>query len=320
MRRGAAEGRRRAARIACCIAMSRWTAQADSRRLNLLVPLRHRNFRLLWAGHDRLPARRRHLPRRPRLAGLRAVELPAALSVVGIGMTVPTVVFLLPAGVISDRFDRRLGHARRRCAPAGRRSPCWRSSRSRMRCGSGSSSPSSPSTGSAPRSSRPRSRRWCRRCCPPTDLAAANSLDQFVRPIAGRLAGPARRRRPRRRSRRRLGVCDRCRVLRRLAASRCSSLPAPGRAAAAGGASSVEALKEGLGFVRQRVWLWGTLALRSRRVSALHGPDRGLAAVPRQEHPACVGPRSRAGLRSRRHRRRLRRRDDGASAAIPAAT
>ena len=76
-------------------------------RLNLLTPLRHRNFRLLWTGMT------------VSLLGdgiflvalaWQAYQLwnsPAALSVVGIGMTVPTVVFLLPAGVISDRFDRR---------------------------------------------------------------------------------------------------------------------------------------------------------------------------------------------------------------------
>ena len=32
---------------------------------------------------------------------------PAALAIVGIGMTVPTIAFLLPAGVLSDRLDRR---------------------------------------------------------------------------------------------------------------------------------------------------------------------------------------------------------------------
>src|SRR3954471_12161388 len=32
---------------------------------------------------------------------------PAAMSVVGISMTVPTILFLLLGGVASDRFDRR---------------------------------------------------------------------------------------------------------------------------------------------------------------------------------------------------------------------
>ena len=57
---------------------------------------------------------------------------PAALSIVGIAMTVPTIACLLFGGVISDRFDRRrillyadLGR--------GSSSACSRRSRSRTR-------------------------------------------------------------------------------------------------------------------------------------------------------------------------------------------
>ena len=32
---------------------------------------------------------------------------PTALSIVGVAMTVPQIVFLLLGGVVSDRFDRR---------------------------------------------------------------------------------------------------------------------------------------------------------------------------------------------------------------------
>ena len=75
---------------------------------NFLSPLKHRDFRLLWVGM--------------------AVSLlgdgiffiavawetyslwnaPGALSIVGIAMTVPTVAFLLVGGLVSDRCDRRL--------------------------------------------------------------------------------------------------------------------------------------------------------------------------------------------------------------------
>ena len=42
---------------------------------------------------------------------------PTAMSVVGIAMTVPTILFLLLGGVASDRFDRRrIMLARRRAA------------------------------------------------------------------------------------------------------------------------------------------------------------------------------------------------------------
>ena len=73
----------------------------------LLSPLRHRDFRVLWAGMA------------VSLLGdgifLIAVaweayslwNAPAALALVGIGMTVPTILFLVPGGVVSDRLDRR---------------------------------------------------------------------------------------------------------------------------------------------------------------------------------------------------------------------
>ena len=73
----------------------------------LLSPLRHRDFRVLWAGMA------------VSLLGdgifLIAVaweayslwNAPVALALVGIGMTVPTILFLVPGGVVSDRLDRR---------------------------------------------------------------------------------------------------------------------------------------------------------------------------------------------------------------------
>src|SRR4249920_2148301 len=76
-------------------------------RVGLLRPLRSRDFRLLWAGMT------------VSLVGdgvfLVAIawtayslwNTPAALSIVGIAMTVPTIACLLFGGAISDRFDRR---------------------------------------------------------------------------------------------------------------------------------------------------------------------------------------------------------------------
>ena len=76
-------------------------------RVRLLAPFRHRDFRLLWSGMC------------VSLLGdgvflvaiaWQAYELsnaPTALSLVGIAMTVPTIVFLLIGGVVSDRIDRR---------------------------------------------------------------------------------------------------------------------------------------------------------------------------------------------------------------------
>src|SRR4051794_41381563 len=78
-------------------------------RVRMLTPLRHRDFRLLWSGMcvslmgD----------------GIFLVAMawqvyalsnaPTALALVGIAMTVPTIMFLLLGGVVSDRLDRRRG-------------------------------------------------------------------------------------------------------------------------------------------------------------------------------------------------------------------
>ena len=76
-------------------------------RVRLFAPLKHRDFRLLWTGMS------------VSLLGdgiffvalawqvYALSNVPTALSVVGIAMTVPTIAFLLLGGVISDRFDRR---------------------------------------------------------------------------------------------------------------------------------------------------------------------------------------------------------------------
>src|SRR5437660_4192210 len=76
-------------------------------RVRLFAPLAHRDFRLLWGGMcvsllgD----------------GIFLVALawqayslsgaPTAMATVMIAMTVPTIVCLLVAGAVSDRFDRR---------------------------------------------------------------------------------------------------------------------------------------------------------------------------------------------------------------------
>ena len=76
-------------------------------RVRLLEPLRLRDFRLLWSGMcvsllgDGVFI----------VAMAWQVYLlsntPTALAMVGIAMTIPTIVFLLLGGVMSDRFDRR---------------------------------------------------------------------------------------------------------------------------------------------------------------------------------------------------------------------
>jgi DHA3 family tetracycline resistance protein-like MFS transporter len=92
---------------------------------------------------------------------------------------------------------------------------------------------------------------------PKSDLPAANALDQFVRPIAMRLIGPV--------AGGALVAASTGLAFAIDAASFAACLVAvlvmPRRAGrnVEVQTSSVAALKEGLRFVRRRVWLWGTL-------------------------------------------------------------
>jgi MFS family permease len=225
-------------------------------RSNLGSPLRHRDFRILWTGMT------------ISLIGdgifLIAIawesyslwNAPAALSIVGIGMTIPTIAFLLIGGVVSDRRDRRLVMA----GADGLRAVAvavlavlvlmgalrfWELVVLVAVYGVGTAFFMPAFDAILPE------------LLPKSDLPAANALDQFVRPIAMRLIGPV------------VGgalvaastglafAIDAATFVACLVAV----LVMPRRAGrnVEVQTSSVAALKEGLRFVRQRVWLWGTL-------------------------------------------------------------
>src|SRR5881275_943379 len=156
---------------------------------NLFAPLRYRDFRVLWAGMT------------VSLVGdgvfLIAIawetyalwNAPIALSIVGIGMTVPTIAFLLVGGVVSDRHDRRRVMA---CADGLRAVAVgvlavlvvtdalrlWELVALVAIYGAGTAFFTPAFEAIVPD------------LLPAEELPAANSLDQFVRPIALRLAGP----------------------------------------------------------------------------------------------------------------------------------
>jgi MFS family permease len=225
-------------------------------RGNLLAPLRHRDFRVLWLGM--------------------AVSLigdgiffvavawesyvlwnaPVALSIVGIGMTVPTVAFLLVGGVVSDRYDRRVvmvwADILRAVSVAvlailvfTGALQFWQLVTLVAVYGIGNAFFIPAFEAIVPE------------LVPSADLPAANSLDQFIRPIALRLVGPV------------LGgalvAFDTGIAFAVDAASFAASLVAVlalrrlPRARPDLQVSTVAAMKEGLRFVRGRVWLWGTL-------------------------------------------------------------
>jgi MFS family permease len=236
---------------------------------NLLAPLKHRDFRVLWLGMT------------VSLLGdgifFIAVawetyslwNAPGALSIVGIAMTVPTVVFLLIGGVVSDRYDRRLvmiwADALRAAAVAVLAAlvlmdalQFWQLVVLVAVYGVGTAFFTPAFEAIVPE------------LVPSHDLPAANSLDQFMRPLALRLIGPV------------LGgalVALSTGVAFAVdAASFAASLLAvlamrrTERLRPELAVSTKTALKEGLRFVRRRVWLWGTLASAAITYLVFLGP------------------------------------------------
>jgi len=255
-------------------------------RARLLAPLRHRDFRVLWSGMA------------VSLVGdgifLIAIawetyvlwNAPVALSIVGIGMTVPTVVFLLVGGVLSDRHDRRLLMLWAdlvRAAAVGclavlvfaHALELWMLVALVAVYGSGTAFFTPAFEAVVPD------------LLPPEDLPAANSLDQFVRPVALRLLGPL------------LGgwlvaagaglafTVDAASFgASALAVLAMSSRPA--RAAAHPSHSA--AVREGLSFIRARVWLWGTLVAAAAAYLVFLGPSEVLLPyVVKNELHASAG-------------------------------
>ena len=239
-------------------------------RINLIAPLAHRDFRLLWTGMT------------ISLFGdgifliamaWQAYELwnaPAALSILGIGMTIPTIAFLLPAGVLSDRFERRklvLWSDVGRAVVVGGLAALaltgtltfWHLVVLVALCGIGTAFFTPAFEALVPD------------IVPARDLAAANALDQFVRPIALRLVGPA------------LGgvlvaaagtgvtfAIDAGTFV--VSAVAVAFMRPPTHVRSEHVDSSLGAVREGFRFVRSHVWLWGTLLSAAIAYLAFMGP------------------------------------------------
>ena len=240
-------------------------------RLNLFAPLRHRDFRLLWAGMT------------VSLVGdgifLVAMawqvysvwNAPAALSVVGIAMTVPTIVCLLPGGVVSDRMSRRtvmLAADSVRAVAIGVLAVLSLTGRIQVW----------EIAGLAMCTGRHRvlhaRLRGARARHPARDGPARGQLARPVRaadrPAAGR---PGDRRldhrglQPRGRVRDRRGLVRR----RRVAVLAMRRRPTPLR-----GLSVIEDIRSGPVFIRRRTWLWGTLVSAAFAYLLFLGPTEVL--------------------------------------------
>jgi MFS family permease len=225
-------------------------------RGNLLSPLKHRDFRILRTGMT------------ISLIGdgifLIAIawesyslwNAPAALSIVGIGMTIPTIAFLLVGGVVSDRHDRRLVMAWAdglRAAAVALLAVLvlmdalrfWELVALVAVYGVGTAF------------FMPAFEAILPELLPKQDLPTANALDQFVRPIAMRLVGPVAGGALVALSAGIAFAIDAASFVACLVAV--LVMPRRSRREVESHSSNVAALKEGLRFVRQRVWLWGTL-------------------------------------------------------------
>jgi MFS family permease len=239
-------------------------------RVRLLAPLRHRDFRLLWSGMcisllgD----------------GIFLVAMawqvyalsnaPAALALVGITMTVPTIALLLLGGVISDRFDRRrimLAADVLRGLAVGLLAvlsltgvlELWHVAAIAAVYGAGTAFFSPAFDALVPE------------LLPAGELAQANALDQFVRPIALRLAGPA------------LGglLIDVLGVGTAFALDAASFAVSAGallamtpgaRVAHEAAASVASDLRAGLSYIRRHAWLWATFASAAIAYLLFMGP------------------------------------------------
>jgi MFS family permease len=244
------------------------------RRMRILTPLRHRDFRLLWTGMT------------VSLLGdgifyvslaWQAYELsntPSALSTIGVAMTVPHIVFLLAGGVVSDRFDRRrvmIAADLMRALAVGVMGALALSGRLElwhMVVLSGVFGAGTAFFGPAFDAIVPG-------LVPDDELNRANSLDQLVRPAALRMLGPA------------LGgwivatggpgaafVADACTFAISIS---CVALMRTRRTSSEEPHASVIAdIREGFGYVRSQVWLWGTFLAATLGYLIFWGPSEVL--------------------------------------------
>jgi Transmembrane secretion effector len=242
-------------------------------RVELLRPLRCRDFRRLWAGQTVSLVGDGVFLIALAWAAYATWNAPAALAVIGIAMTVPTIALLLVGGTVSDRVDRRLvmvGSDVVRAIVVG--------GMTALSLAHALSFPVLAALtavyGGATAFFTPAFESSVPCIVPEQELAQANSLDQFVRPAALRLVGPA------------LGGW----LVSALGADVAFGLDAatfvasavaiaslgPIRSGGATPASTRAAIVDGLQFVRCHAWLWGTLLSAAIAYLAFLGPTEAL--------------------------------------------
>jgi MFS family permease len=252
-------------------------------RLAMLGPLRVRDFRLLWTGMmvSLLGDGVFYVAIAWQVYELS--DAPTALSLVGLAMSLSQVVFLLLGGVASDRFDRRrvmLAADLLRAVVIGILGllavadslQLWHLVILSSIYGMGAGFFGPAFDAIVPD------------LVPDQHLAQANSLDQILRPTALRLAGPA------------LGgwliaawgtggafLLDAASFLVS-AAMLVQMSPQSRRTGDADTASALRDIRDGFGFVRRHIWLWGTFLAATFAYLLFIGPTEVLVPFVVKHH------------------------------------
>jgi hypothetical protein len=239
-------------------------------RVRLRSPLRHRDFRLLWGGMCVSLIGDGVFMVAMAWQVYALSNAPTALAMVGIAMTVPTLALLLLGGVLSDRFDRRrmlLAADVIRALAVGAIAALslagalelWQLMALVVPYAAGNAFFGPAFDAIVPD------------VVPHAELAQANALDQLVRPIALRLAGPA------------VGGV----LIEAVGVGAAFALDAVSFAVSAGAVLAMSPraplarvshgsvlgdIRAGFDHVRRHVWLWGTLVSAALAYLLFMGP------------------------------------------------
>ena len=255
-------------------------------RVRILTPLRHREFRLLWTGMTVSLLGDGITTIALAWQAYEISNLPTAFSVIGFSMTLPQVVLLLIGGAVSDRFDRRkvmiAADAIRMAAVAilgllslSGQIRIWHMMVIAAFYGSGTAFFGPAFDAIVPD------------LVPEDELTRANALDQFVRPAAFRMAGPAVGgwliaafgERP--------GGAFIIDGLTFAVSVACLILMRPHRVERdedASPSAMFDDIREGFRYVRTQTWLWGTFLAATLAYLVFWGPaDALLPFVVKEE-------------------------------------
>ena len=240
-------------------------------RQGLLAPLRQRDFRLLWTGMCASLLGDGAFIVALAWQVYQLSDAPTAMGVVGVAMTVPTIVFLLVGGALSDRLDRRrlmlaadvarlLAAASLAVLTVTGTLEIWHVALLVAVYGTGQAFFAPAFDAIVPD------------LVPGDQLAQANALDQLIRPIALRMVGPAL-------GGVLVGVFGAAAVFALDAASFGLSALALLLIRASAGvrvpsdqSSLLGDLREGWQFVRRRRWLWVTFVSAAIAYLLFMGP------------------------------------------------